>query len=182
MAQIISPTAIQGWGADLDKSNQTPSGGTGAHWSRAEQQPVKVKVFHSTERPGITPVFGTSTPPRWISGVIRAIGYRFSENRLSHWLLLMFADRVNMVEGVVDDLAQGHVPNVFEEMGWRAGFKYNRAGMIKKILMGGLASASMVTALVIFKRSRRGGTWNQVISNGKVTVRKTRTSTGSIKI
>jgi hypothetical protein len=40
-----------------------------------------------------------------------------SESQWGHWLLLMLADRVNTVEGVVDDLMRGRAPNPLVEMG-----------------------------------------------------------------
>jgi len=41
-----------------------------------------------------TPVFGSSCPPHGLSGLIRVGAYKISEARLSHWLLLYFADRL----------------------------------------------------------------------------------------
>ena len=38
------------------------------------------------------------------SGVIRRAAFRYSENDLRHWLMLMGADRVNVVEGLGQDL------------------------------------------------------------------------------
>jgi hypothetical protein len=136
---------IQGWGADLDHKNRPaypmerkPPRLEGVHWDHLDEQPVKDKVFHSTERPGITPIFGTSTPPRGLSGSIRAMAYKLSENDIRHWLLLLFADRVNVVEGIGEDLMHGHVPNIFSEMGIKAEMKHNPAGLAKKALVAGV--------------------------------------------
>jgi hypothetical protein len=153
------PTGIQGWGADLDPAarpavpkERTPQRFVDAYWDDIEPQPSRgVKVFHSTERPGLTPVYGTAQPPSGVSGVIRHAAFHFSENDLRHWLMLMFADRVNMVEGIIEDLAHGHVPNIFAEMGGPAEWKYNRAGFVRKAL---IASAA-VGLLVYFARRRR---------------------------
>lgn len=42
----------------------------------------------------MTPVFGTSTPPKGISGAMRKYAYRkYSEGRAAHWLVLIAADR-----------------------------------------------------------------------------------------
>ena len=61
------PSNIHGWGADLDPRarpavpmERTPPRFIEPHYEQPEQQPVTVKVFHSTERPGLTPVVGTS--------------------------------------------------------------------------------------------------------------------------
>lgn len=45
-----------------------------------------------------TPVFGTAQPPRGASGLIRRAAYRIPEHYARHWLLLMLADRVDVVE------------------------------------------------------------------------------------
>jgi hypothetical protein len=151
------PANIQGWGADLDPGvrpavpkERTPPRFIKPHYEQPEQQPVTVKVFHSTERPGLTPVFGTSVPPSGMSGLIRKGAFRYSENDLRHWLMLLFADRVNVVEGIIDDLAHGHVPNLFTEMGGPAEWKYNRQGFIRKAVIAG-----GVVGLILYINSRR---------------------------
>jgi hypothetical protein len=151
------PAGIQGWGADLDPAvrpavpmERTPPRFVRPHWEAPEQQPRSVKVFHSTERPGLTPVFGTSVPPSGLSGLIRAGAYRFSENDLRHWGLLLVADRVNVLEGIVDDLAHGHVPNLFTEMGGPAEWRHNRDGFIRKAVIAGA-----VVGLLLYANSRR---------------------------
>lgn len=151
------PAGIQGWGADLDPAarpavpmERTPPRFVQPHWDEPERQPVTVKVFHSTERPGLTPVFGTGQPPAGASGLLRAGAYRFSENDVRRWLLLMFADRVNVVEGLIDDLAHGHVPNLFMEMGGPAEWRHNRAGFVRKALIAG-----GVAGLLLYINSRR---------------------------
>jgi hypothetical protein len=45
----------------------------------------------------------------------------------------MLADRVNAVEGVLDDLASGHVPNVFAERGWNAEWRHNRGNLVGRV-------------------------------------------------
>lgn len=151
------PSGIQGWGADLDPAarpavpmERTPPRFIQPHYEQPEQQPVTVQVFHSTERPGLTPVFGTSAPPSGVSGLIRKGAYRFSENDLRRWLMLLFADRVNVVEGIIDDLAHGHVPNLFTEMGGPAEWRYNRKGFVRKAFIAGA-----VLGVVLYLNERR---------------------------
>jgi hypothetical protein len=134
---------IQGWGADLDPKNRPaypkeriPARLGGVHWDVPEQQVQKVEILHSNERPNITPVFGTSTPPSGLSGTIRQVAFKFSENDIRHWLLLLFADRVNVCEGLIDDLKKGKVSNIYKEMGWPAEFKYNRTAAVRKVAIG----------------------------------------------
>jgi hypothetical protein len=151
------PEGIQGWGADLDPQarpaypmERTPPRFINKHWDELEHQRPSVKVFHSTERPGLTPVYGTAQPPSGVSGMIRAGAFRYSENDLRHWLMLLFADRVNVVEGIIDDLAHGHVPNLFREMGGPAEWRYNRNGLIRKAVIAG-----GVVALLLYMNERR---------------------------
>lgn len=151
------PSGIQGWGADLDPSvrpavpmERTPPRFVHPHYEQPEHQPVTVKAFHSTERPGLTPVFGTVQPPSGVSGLIRSGAFRFSENDIRHWLMLLFADRVNVVEGIIDDLAHGHVPNLFAEMGGPAEWKHNRTGFYRKA-----AVAGAVVGLLLYINGRR---------------------------
>ena len=163
-AQIASQSRkdhshIQGWGADLDHANRpaypmerTPPRLEGVHWNEPAQQPESVKILHSTERPGLTPIFGTTVPPSGISGRLREVAFKFSENDIRHWMLLLFADRVNMVEGIGSDLSRGHIPNLFAETGMRSEFKYNRPGAIKKMAV---ATAVVGIGLYLLTRNNR---------------------------
>ena len=150
---------IQGWGADLDHANRpaypmerTPPRLEGVHWNEPAQQPENVKILHSTERPGLTPIFGTTVPPSGISGRLREVAFKFSENDIRHWMLLLFADRVNMVEGIGSDISRGHIPNLFAETGMRSEFKYNRPGAIKKMAV---ATAVVGIGLYLLTRNNR---------------------------
>lgn len=40
----------------------------------------------------------------------RDVAYKLGENDIRHWLLLFLADRINVVEGIGQDLMNGHVP------------------------------------------------------------------------
>lgn len=152
------PANIQGWGADLDPQarpavpmERTPPR-LDVPWDAPAQQARSVKVFHSIERPGLTPVYGTTVPPSGVSGLIRAGAFRYSESDLRHWLMLLFADRVNVVEGVIDDLAHGHVPDIFGEMGMAAEWKYNRAGFVRKAAV--VAAIAGLLAYAVARRRR----------------------------
>jgi hypothetical protein len=133
---------INGWGADLDRKDRpavpmerTPPRFIHQPEGELPQQPERVEVLVSPERPGITPLFGTAQPPSGLSGMIRRLAFKSTENDLRHWLLLLLADRVNVVEGIADDLARGHVPNILGEMGIKAELKHNPAGLAKKALI-----------------------------------------------
>src|SRR5688572_18267658 len=125
----------------------------GYSWERPPQQPVNVEVLHSNERPHVTAVFGTATPPAGLSGVLRRFAFKYSESSYGHWLPLMLADRVNEVEGVLHDLAQGRVPNVFAERGWNAEWKYNRVNFLGRLLVGAVVVTTAV-GMVAAARAR----------------------------
>jgi|SRR5215210_153364 len=153
------PSQIKGWGVDADPKNdptypmrhRTDGEHEGYSWERPSQQPPTAEVLRSIERPNLTAVFGTSTPPSGPSGSLRRFAFRYSESSYGHWLPLMLADRVGVAEGVVDDLRQGHVPNVFAERGWKAEWRHNRVSLIGRILL----RVGIISAAVLYLRRRR---------------------------
>lgn len=132
---------IKGWGIDADPENEptypmkhwTGDDHKRINWKRPPLQPVNEEVLMSIERPYMTAVFGTTVPPSGLSGVIRRYAFKHSEGSYVHWFSLILADRINMVEGIIDDVAHGHIPNFFKERGWTAEWKYNRKAMITKM-------------------------------------------------
>ena len=69
-----------------------------AHWEMPERQHVTVPVLKRSGLEELTPVFGTTLPPRGLSGVVRRVAYRIPEHRASHWMLLIMADRIDAIE------------------------------------------------------------------------------------
>ena len=158
-----SPKDIPGWGIDADPENEPTypmKHYTGAdhdrlNYERAPQQPIDIEVLHSNERPGVTRVFGTSTPPSGLSGALRRYAFKFSEGSAGHWFTLVLADRVNAIEGIVDDIKRGHIPNIIAERGWTAEWKYNRKETVKKLVVGAFIAAAVIT--VLSQRRKRAG-------------------------
>lgn len=154
---------INGWGIDADPENEptypmknyTGDDHKRLNYERPQQQPVNVEVLKSNERPNMTAVFGTSAPPSGLSGMIRRYAFKYSEGSWGHWLPLILADRINMVEGILDDLKQGHVPNFFVERGWTAELKYNRKGFVQKVAVGAVVTTALIL-LLSEKNKRRG--------------------------
>lgn len=141
----IDPTTVLGWGVDADPRNDPTypmrdrSGESkgGLDWQRPASQPQTVELLRSTEHNRRTAVFGTSTPPRGLSGMIRRRAFHASEGKWSHWLLLLLADRIDMVEGVGEDLARGRLPNIPAEMGLKSEIRHNLPGLLTKVAVGG---------------------------------------------
>jgi hypothetical protein len=74
----------------------------------------------------LTPVFGTSAPPRGLSGAIRKYSYAtHSEGKAAHWLLLILADRVDAVEHHLQSFASLRPDNPITETGIKAEFTHN---------------------------------------------------------
>lgn len=95
-----------------------------------------VRVLESIERPTLPHVFGTTLPPSGLSGLLREQAYKYGEAKIHRWLLLLLADRINVVEGLVEDLSKGHIPNVFDEMGLKSELKYNKKAFFKRVFTG----------------------------------------------
>jgi len=152
---VIDPSQVKGWGIDADPRNDPTypmkKRNNGEHagysWERPHQQSATVEVLHSNERPNVTAAFGTSTPPAGLSGMIRRSAFKYSESSYGHWLPLMLADRVGVVEGLLSDLAHGHVPNIYTEMGGKAEWKHNRTNLVAGIVVGAVLTAAAVTYL-----------------------------------
>jgi hypothetical protein len=146
---------IKGWGIDADPKNdptypmkrRNNGEHAGYSWDRPTLQPVTVEVLHSNERPNITAVYGTSVPPSGLSGMIRRFAFNYSENSYLHWLPLLLADRVNVVEGIVEDLAGGRVPNIFAEKGMKADWKHDKTGLFTKLAIAAAITAGAVMLL-----------------------------------
>jgi hypothetical protein len=149
-------SSIKGWGIDADPENdptypmknRTNEEHKGYTWDRPKQQPVNI------ERPNITATFGTSVPPSGISGAIRRFAFMYSESSYLHWLPLMLADRVNVIEGLVKDIAQGNYPDIVSEKGWRMEMKYNKVAFFTDIAVKTVA-ISVIVALMLMKKKKR---------------------------
>ncbi|NHC45319.1 hypothetical protein [Motilibacter aurantiacus] len=116
---------IPGWGVDLDPKDRPAvprevfdPAASGAHWDFPERQEEKWPRERSIEHKFLTPVFGTSTPPKGLSGVIRRHAYaKYSEGRAAHWLLLIAADRVDRTEHVLASFLSARPDNPITETG-----------------------------------------------------------------
>ncbi|GAA3917168.1 hypothetical protein [Hymenobacter algoricola] len=154
-----NPKNIPGWGIDADPKNdptypmrsrmnvtQDPDS---KH--RPPLQPVDVELLQSIERPNVSAVFGESVPPMGLSGMLRRVAFKYSESHYGHWLPLLLADRINVVEGIVEDLMHGKVPNIFAEKGYAVEMKHNRTAFLTK-----MATIAAVTTGVVLLLSSKG--------------------------
>lgn len=151
---------IPGWGMDADPENEptypiknyTGDDHKRINYERSPQQPRTVEILMSTERPSLSVVFGDTVPPSGLSGMIRRYAFKNSEDRYRHWIPLILADRINMLEGLIDDVKQGHLPNVIKERGWAMEWRYDRIGFIKKMAITTLVATAVVSFVCRKKR------------------------------
>jgi len=153
---------IKGWGMDADPENEptypmknyTGDDHNRLNYQAPTQQPQDVEILMSIERPRKSAVFGTSTPPSGLSGMIRRYAFKFSESSYGHWLPLILADRINVVEGIIQDLGRGHIPNIFAERGGRAALKHNRQAVIKNVIVGLVITTAVVG--IFLNKNKKG--------------------------
>jgi hypothetical protein len=125
---------IPGWGADLDPKDrpsyprEQPGIETGAHWDFPERQPESWPRELSIEHKFLTPVFGTSTPPSGVSGMMRKYAYKYSEGRAAHWVILLTADRVNAWESHLRSFTTLRPDNPVTETGMLSEFSGHGVG------------------------------------------------------
>jgi hypothetical protein len=154
---------IPGWGIDADEENDPTypmKEWNGAdhkrfNYQKPTQQPIDREVLHSIERPGVSRVFGTSVPPSGLSGMIRRVAFKYSESTYAHWVPLVLADRINVIEGYISDIAHGILPNPFAERGWQAEWKYNRKSFVKNIAVTVVVTVAFVALFSNRKKIKR---------------------------
>jgi len=124
---------IPGWGVDLDPKDRPAVPRerfdpdlSGAHWEVPERQPEKWPRERSIEHKSLTPVFGTSCPPKGISGMVRKYAYaRYSEGRAAHWLLLVAADRIDTAGSTLRSFLSLRPDNPITETGVLSEFSHH---------------------------------------------------------
>jgi hypothetical protein len=150
---------IPGWGSDIDESqrpgvprDKAPHLGAEHLYIDITRQQPPFRIHKSTEHARLTPVFGTSCPPRGLSGRMRDFAYRLSEGRLTRWVTLLAADRVDMVEHTLGDLVRLKPPNVVREMGLASEWRHNR----KRVITVAAATTIALGVYLLSRRTRRG--------------------------
>jgi hypothetical protein len=153
-APVPDRSDIPGWGVDADLANDPTypyrdrsRDDHSGEWVRPPVQRTDIEILQSIEHKRQPAVFGTSVPPSGLSGILRRGAFRYSESHWAHWLMLMGADRINVVEGVLQDLARAKVPNIPAEMGVKSEWRHNKKGLATKIGIG-LAVSAVAYALL----------------------------------
>lgn len=153
------------WGADLEpgrrpgvpkeSNHENGSSGHSSHWTKITRQKPNVRILQTLERPSLTPVFGTRNPPRGMSGQLRELAFGYSEDKLRHWMMLVLADRVDMVEGWVEDIFRGKMPMLLPRMEFRT-LDQLRNPKMRARGISNLAVAAGVAGLLAYLLLSRG--------------------------
>jgi hypothetical protein len=144
--------SVRGWGADKYPQDrpaypkEKPSDVQYVRGTVGVRMTPPHRIHMSIEHPDLTPVFGTTCPPRALSGKLRNFAYQFGEGRLAHWMTLMLADRIDVLEGRAQDLAHGKFPRPLKERGLTA---HDGASRNRKLVIAGAALGVLAAAVVI---------------------------------
>jgi hypothetical protein len=146
----------------------------GADWDFPERQPEHRPRERSVEHAMLTPVFGSTCPPKGLSGAVRRLAYRrYGEGRAAHWLLLLAADRVDAAESHLrsfltlrpdNPITQTGVRSELSHRGWESRFGHKRADavhhLLDPVIVAGpwiAAGAVAATGLRALRRGRHRG-------------------------
>lgn len=156
---------INGWASDLEKSPGRPHQAneetilTDFHDPIAVKQQPKVEVLLTNERGSYPPVLSNLAPPKGLSGIIRRRAFKYSENTMRHWLMLMGADRIDMVEGWIEDIKEGKKPMILPRMEFRTldhlrrisdqGMKNNQDRAIVAATALGVVGVGVIASMVV---------------------------------
>jgi ferritin-like metal-binding protein YciE len=80
---------------------------TGAHWDSPSRQQQRRPHPYSAHRDELTPVYGSGPGPRLASGALRRLAYQIPEHHARRWMLLLFADRMDVLEHRIPELMTG---------------------------------------------------------------------------
>jgi hypothetical protein len=122
----LRPSPPPGAGVDLDPARRpgVPREREPRPWPHTRYPPVRMEGEPAVSlhgRPGkrMPPVFSTALPLRGVSGRIRALGYRYPDHRLRHWLLILAGDRVESAGARITGLARMAAPGLLAVLGMR---------------------------------------------------------------
>ncbi len=100
-----APSRVTGWGVDRRPEDRpgvprefTPPHPIGSATVSEPDPRLTGPVAVRDPRRPVTSVHGTRNPPRGLSGVARRIAYRIPAYKARRWMLLVLADRIDVVE------------------------------------------------------------------------------------
>lgn len=165
----VNSHEIPGWGIDMPEERRVgvpreaelSPYDNGAHWAEPERQQTDVEILKSVDRPDLTPVFGSTYPPKGLSGIIRRYSYSVHENQRRHWLTLILADRIDVVESLFTDFVFG--PQHYKDRPKKVRDQAIMAGALGIITIAGLVAYSRRPAAQERKRLRKSVPPNSLV-------------------
>jgi hypothetical protein len=145
---------VDGWGVDLEYHanypRELPSDVKTARGDVEYWQVPQDRVFLSTEHPNLTPVFGISSAPGGLSGLLRDYAYKYSEATNRHWMTLIAADRIDILENLIGDIFRGRPDNWVKEKGWTAKLKYDPGRNKRRAIVGAVALGAIAAGIAMY--------------------------------
>jgi hypothetical protein len=109
----------------------------------------------SNEHPGLTPVFGDTVPSKGMARLIRDYAYQYGEATSRHWMLLMMANRVDVLETMIADALRGRPDHYIKEKGWSAKMKYDEDAKRSVIVAGVVLVGAIGLGVALSRMMRR---------------------------
>jgi hypothetical protein len=150
---------VPGWGVDLDPKNrpmfpmELPSDVMTARGDVQDWQVPPHKIHMSIEHPNLTPVFGTSCPPKGLSGLLRDYAYKYSEGTNRHWMTLTIADRIDILESMIGSALRGKPDRFIKEKGWGAKLRYCEGHGRNYLAIGAAVVGVAALTMYLMKRA-----------------------------
>ncbi len=112
-ARSVGSSRLVGWGVDrrpqdrpgVPKEHLPPEPVANASATVPLVQQVAGTVTAHGPLRSVTPVYGTANPTRGLSGIIRRAAYRVPDYKPRRWMMLMLADRIDVMEHNVAPIA-----------------------------------------------------------------------------
>jgi hypothetical protein len=132
-------------GAGVDASPQTrpgvpmyaqrPRTPQAAEWSIPPRQAGGQDHLKRAGLQRLTPVFGTANPPHGVAGALRRVAYGYPEDLARRWMMLLLADRLDVVEDRLGGLLERPLQSVgFPGLGRRV--HRNPFGALAAVIAG----------------------------------------------
>lgn len=151
---------INGWGVDSDPANRPafpkefPSDVKTVRGEVKDWQRPRHRVHISNEHPNLTPVFGESVPSGGLSGKLRDYAFEYGEATNRHWMTLLLADRIDVLEHTVGDPFLGKGDNLLRERGWAANLAHPRETARRNYMLIGALAVGAILLGAAWSRTR----------------------------
>jgi hypothetical protein len=108
--QNTSNPMVSGWGVDVREEDrpgvpkETRPPEPLSNRIAIDQQVHGPLAVRDASRP-VTPVYASAVPPRGLSGILRRAAYRVPDYKPRRWMMLLIADRIDVMEHAIVPVA-----------------------------------------------------------------------------